>query len=283
MTLRRDYSYKRFHNPLFKNRPAHRRALFSLGRLTAATVILALCGAVWLFAFSPFFQIDQINVSGSQHIAAWEYRAAVNDVLNQKRWFIFPKRSLLILSEDDLIKQLNDRFVLASAEVVKRPPRTLDLTIKERISSIRLKMPDGSQAILDLDGIVIRLYRPDEVLDPEAQALNLLVIDKQEALALKTRIVDPAVIQAVIDAPKALDDAFGGTFKISELHLDNKSSRTLRIVTSEGWAIYTDAQQPMRGQLANARLVVQNKVGGDRSKLDYVDVRFNEKVFFKLK
>ena len=65
--------------------------------------------------------------------------------------------------------------------------------------------------------------------------------------------------------------------------IDGKDAQTIRLRTSEGWSIYLDAAQDLRGQLLNAEVVLRTKVGAQRPQLDYIDVRFGEKVFFKLR
>lgn len=243
------------------------------------------------------FRIDAIDIRGNEQIAGWEFRDAVKDILAEKKWFVLPGDNLLLLSEEELKRNLNERFVLESLDIVKRPPRTLTIELRERVSSILMQMPDGGQAMLDLDGQVIRVSSPEQAIelfapigpnkaaDPSRLRPKFYVLydDRTETVSQRERAVSPGVIQAVIELPKLISRHFGMPAAGVEIHIDGKAGGTVRAVTPEGWSIYFDAEKPLGEQATNAELVVRTKVGSDRPRLDYVDVRFDEKIFFKLR
>lgn len=294
--VRRDYSRKAFSNPLFK--PTRERGPSRWrGRLTALAVVLALGGWIWFVGFSPVFRIETIEIRGNESIPTWEVRDAVTDALKERRWLLMPQTSLLVASEDGIKDALNDRFVLASLEVSKEPPRTLVIELQERVSAILLHLPDGRQGLIDLQGVVTRLYRPEEALDVAKRLgpsldeqggrakpqVPVLFDERAEKLELREEALRPNVVQATIDLPALFEKRFGRAPYFEELRIDGKGSQTLRLVTSEGWAIYLDASQDLERQIANAEIVLKTKVGDQRRQLDYIDARFGEKVFFKLR
>lgn len=293
--VRRDYSRKSFSNPLFETRSG--RARVRRGRLVGIIGVAAAAGWVWLAAFSPVFRINDVQVRGAERIPSWEIRDEIDEALAGRRWWFFPKRSLLILSEDDLRSSLNERFVLESLTITKKPPHTLAVEVRERVSAVLLQMPDGSQGLVDLQGSVTRLYKPEEALETipkqgptldeqqgrERVAYPVLFYDKDEPLSLRKQALRPETVQAVIDLPGLVEAQFNRTPYLAETHIDGASSQTLRILTSEGWAIYLDASRSLAEQLENAATILRAKVGKDRNRLEYIDVRFGEKVFFKMK
>ncbi len=296
--VRRDYSRKSFSNPLFE--PARgereirvrwrRRVLFLAG-------FAAVGGWVWLTAFSPVFKITEIAVLGADRIPSWEVRDAVTELFKERRWLILPKSSLLVLSEEDVASSLNERFVLESLNVTKRPPHTLAINLKERISAILLQLPDSSQGLVDLEGRVTRLYKTEEALEivpklgpsiDEQQGRTsvrypALYDDKNEKLSLREQVLRPETVQAVIGLPGLFDARFNRAPYLVEMHIDGVGSQTLRAVTSEGWAIYLNVAGNIQEQLENAQTILKNKVGENRAGLEYIDVRFGEKIFFKVK
>lgn len=294
--VRRDYSRKAFNNPLFK--PSRDRGPGRWrGRLTALAILAALGGWVWFVGFSPTFRIDEIEILGNEGIPDWEVRDAVTDALKERRWLIMPQTSLLIASEDGIAAALNERYVLESLTVSKHPPRKLTIELKERVSAVLLQMPDGRQGLVDLQGAVTRLYRPEEALDvvrklgPSLEEQSgtrktqypVLFDERDEKLELREEALSPAVVQAAIDLPGLFEERFSRAPYFEEARIDGKDALTIRVRTSEGWSIYLDAAQDLRGQLLNAEVVLRTKVGTQRGQLDYIDVRFGEKVFFKLR
>jgi len=294
--VRRDYSRKSFNNPLFRPTRPNGASPWR-GRATFLAVLAAIGGWIWFIGFSSTFQIDEIDISGNTTIPTWEVRDAVTDALKGRRWLIMPRTSLLVMSEDGIADALNERYVLESVVVTKHPPRKLSVEIKERVSAILLQMPDGHQGLVDLEGTVTRLYRPEEALEV-AKKLGprlgeetgtpkprypVLFDDRNETLELREDAVQPVVVQAAIELPQLFEERFGRAPYLEEVRIDGLSATTIRVRTSEGWSIYLDAGQDLGGQLLNAEVVLKTKVGGDRPQLDYIDVRFGEKVFFKLR
>ena len=294
--VRRDYSRKSFNNPLFQ-RSRERGPERWRARLTAFAILLALGGWIWFIGFSPTFRIDEIEIVGNENVPDWEVRDAVMDALKARRWLIMPQTSLLIASEADIADVLNERYVLESLEVTKHPPRKLTIALKERVSAVLLQLPDGRQGLVDLQGTVTRLYRPEESLEvtkrlgpsikeqagaPKVQ-YPVLFDERDETLELREEALHPRVVQAAIDLPKLFEERFGRAPYFEEARIDGKDAQTIRLRVSEGWSIYLDAAQDLRGQLLNAEVVLKTKVGAQRPQLDYIDVRFGEKVFFKLR
>jgi hypothetical protein len=283
-TTLRDYSRKRFHNPLFErreySRPRNIRRLAVMGLIMAA-----LAGWIWFLAFSGFFSVTRVDIKGNARVATWEIEDAVKDIMKGRRWWLAPNDNLMFLSEDDLSAQLIDRFVLASAEVTKKPPRTISITVAERVSSIMMSSPDGSHTVLDLDGTAIRVFRPGESTDVAALGTqgHLIVNEKDEKIALRERVLSKEVVETVVAARNAMQEVWNDTPAFAEARIEGKGSQTVKIVTSEGWTIYVDAKQPLKEQLANAKAIIESKVGQDRPKLEYIDVRFGEKIFYRMR
>jgi len=111
----------------------------------------------------------------------------------------------------------------------------------------------------------------------------VLFDERDETLELREDALRPNVVQAAIDLPRLFEERFGRAPYFEELRIDGKDAQTIRLRTSEGWSIYLDAAQDLGGQLMNAEVVLKTKVGAQRPQLDYIDVRFGEKVFFKLR
>lgn len=295
--VRRDYSRKSFSNPLF-SAPRGGGGRRWRRWLTLGAAAAALGGWVWFAAFSPEFRITDIRIEGAQNLAEWDIRDTVNETLAKRRWFVLPQTSLLVVPESAIVSALNDRYVLESLEVTKVPPHTLTIRLKERVSAVLLQMPDGSQALIGLDGTVTRLYAANEALDAvpklgpnkdetaasaKPPAYAVLYDDRAETLNLRDAAVRPETAKAAIELPKAFSAVFGNAPTLNQVHLDGTQAQTLRAITSEGWAIYLNASDDLKKQLDDAQAILKTKIGGDRKNLEYIDVRFGEKVFFKLR
>lgn len=292
--VQRDYSRKRYENP---NRPEKSAWNFRWKKwMLPVGLIGVIVGWSWFLFFSNSFRINDIQVLGSDRIQEWEIRDALEELMSQKYAYIIPKRSLLLLPEKEMRAYLLSHFVLDDVEIMKDPPHGLHVTIHERVSTIFMLLPNGSQAMLDLDGIVVKTYRPEDALEISrafgptrevqknpAEGLPILFIDKSAPLTIHDETISSAVVQAVILIPGLIEETFGSGLRSDEIHIKDFDSMTLRVITTEGWSIYLDAEHDVAEQIKDARTVIQGKLGDNRHTLEHVDVRFGEKIFIKTK
>lgn len=279
----RDYANHRYANPLFERKRGLPRRFPWKRWLGALVIVVAVALGAWFLLFSSYLRVTDIEVTGNSRVQAWEVQDAVKGIMKERRWYLVPESNILILPEAELVARLTDQFVFASVEVTRRPPHRLDIAVRERASTVTLKFPDGSRAVLGLDGAVLRLYRPD---DPEPDPKFLeheALCDQISRLTLKQQAFAATTVTNIIEASENFKTIITDGVEVKEIHLDAMNGRTLRLVTTEGWMIYVDARAPLPAQLQAAALVLKEKVGADRPKLDYIDVRFGEKIYFKLK
>lgn len=259
-------------------------------------IIAALLGWVWFLAFSNAFQITDIHIQGNDRIQDWEIKDSLNELMHERYAYIIPKRSLILLSETEIREHLLNNFVLNSVEIVKDPPHGLSLTVEERVSTIFMIMPNGSQAMLDLNGTVVKTYRPEEALEISrafgptlevqknpAEGLPVLFSDRSIPLMIHDESINSSVVKAVIEIPGLIEETFGSGLRSDEIHIKDIDSETLRVITTEGWSIYLDVGHSVAEQITDAKTVIQGKLGDDRRALEHVDVRFGEKIFIKTK
>ena len=58
----------------------------------------------------------------------------------------------------------------------------------------------------------------------------------------------------------------------------------MQVKTNAGWHIYLKMNDDIKAQLENLDLTLKNSIAPDeQSKLEYIDLRFGEKVYYKYK
>lgn len=116
-------------------------------RITAAIAVLAvLAGVIWLLFFSPLFRLDesQITVSGSNE---WVSEDDIREIAAQQAG-----KSLLLVSGNDVVDQLNDIPGVTEAEVTKQFPNSLLVTVEAEKPAAMLQTPDGTLTAVDQEG-----------------------------------------------------------------------------------------------------------------------------------
>jgi len=73
----------------------------------------------------------------------------------------------------------------------------------------------------------------------------------------------------------------GADFKILRVEIsEEKKVLEYQAITTEGWKIYFEPKVGLREQVNNLFLVLREKFS-DRTKLEYIDLRFGNRVFYK--
>ncbi|KKT28001.1 MAG: hypothetical protein UW15_C0039G0006 [Parcubacteria group bacterium GW2011_GWC1_44_10] len=61
------------------------------------------------------------------------------------------------------------------------------------------------------------------------------------------------------------------------------ANKDIKITLKEGWHILLSLNVPAEESAANLKLLLDKKIGKQRSKLEYIDLRFLDKAFYKLR
>lgn len=134
-----------FNARLKERRRANARSIaLRVAAVVAAVAVLA--GLVWLLFFSSVFRLEvsQISVSGGNE---WVSESEVLDIASEQAG-----KSLLLVSSDDVVDQLNDIPGVTQAEVVKEFPNGLSVTVEAQKPAAMLQTPDGTLTAVDTEG-----------------------------------------------------------------------------------------------------------------------------------
>jgi len=204
---------------LVAGRPWRRRRRAIIGTLAAVAVLLvaALSAAIWL----PALQLQQVTVSGDEYVDQEQVRSSVETRLGH---------SVLLLPTSAVAEELTEVPGVRNAEVERRWPDGVHVTITERQPLAAVAQPDGSSAILDEEGVE---------LPPEAG----------EGATLVPLEIDPAsddpegATEAMVEVLAGLPDPLRGS--LVEVSAASRSDVTLSLSLEDGGSktvVWGDAQ-----------------------------------------
>lgn len=222
---------------------------------------------VYVFFFSDFLKVKNIEVSGNQKLGADDVKQALIQEVSEKILFFIPKN---IFSLD---------FKKLSAEISQKFPEIERISIKRNLpntvyAEIIEKVPAGCWCFeqcyyFDQYGVI---FQENVGCD------NLLVIKSDKI---------PEISKQIISETEAKD--FTNIYKeinpIAEIKDISVFDETKIVLQSKlGWKAYLRFDEDIQNQIINLKAVLEQKVSEDkRSQLDYIDVRFGNKVFYKFK
>ncbi|NCN07394.1 hypothetical protein GW933_01735 [Candidatus Falkowbacteria bacterium] len=266
--IKKDYKRKHFSNPYFTRSVKKEHS----GGFNTKLYLKILLGVflLYIIIYSDLFKIQTIDVNGADLINKIELEQIVDEQLNNWRWFILPQQNILFISKSNIIKAIGGKYGLDEI-AIKRGWKKITINIKERINYLIIKNND-KLFFVDKQGIIIREIRPEES-NIYISEFPLMLTDKE------TTIGTEAVSSTIVDFILQLNDKL----KSLGIEINNYKSGGLNeitAITKLGWQAHFDVTSNFDTAIENMQMVLNNKVK-DRSVLEYIDLRFGDKIYYK--
>jgi len=255
----------------FKPKSWWQRSRLKLLLICILLVILALI-------YSPLFKIKNVIINNTSSILTYNHvKALLIEYINTPKFYILPQDNLLIFSPQGAKKDLADKLDISKINFERHWPNVLRVTLEEDVVTAIFKSQDKYYS-LNKRGVVI-----DEIEQTQLEPSLVLIENENIPNALVgDQIVEERVINFIAELIGEWHTNNVGIM-ISKIIINNDDLPTLYIVTSEGWQILITIQAPAKEQISNLKTLLVARIKDDQSKLDYVDVRFGNKLFYKLK
>ncbi len=274
LRLRRDYQPKTFINPFYSQliRPPRRT---KAKKIKLIILFLALLINLTILLRHPFFNINQINLSGQVRIAPSSIQTIIDQELNRRKLFFFSQGNYWLANSSRIARAITASYSLENLKVNKKFPRSLTINLTEKEAALVYQV-GLKKWLLDNQGKIIQ----EAGAGDETNRLPIVVAESvSSTMKLATTIVPPATIkfltflQAKIPEMTKVEVAFG--------KLKDEEGRVLHLTTSENWQIYLDRQNDWDKQVNVLATILNTKLKGGREKLKYIDVRYENRAYFQ--
>lgn len=288
MKRRRDYQRKSFRNPFFshskKTKP--QRRLFFLPLILLIVFIVGL----YFLNVSDFLKIKNIEVRGNQKVSSKEIKAVVLNQLTKKRFLIFPQSNILFFNKKVVRNELDKNYLFADLRIKKRYFNTIEIEIEEKTNLV-VWISNSKQYYLDLLGTAVKEIEPADRLvyqqqgETEIVRAGIITSDypviydqSNQLVKIGQKIVEKKIIDFVV----SLNDKFLKQFDFATDYylMPNQAASEITLITKEGWRVYFNLNELAENQAKLLSVILAEKIQ-DRKNLEYIDLRFGERVFYK--
>lgn len=239
---------------------------------------LAALAAAASALLAPQFRVERMSAVGGTGPLRAEAETLAAAFVSEHAFFAGAPR-LFLVARDDLAEALvADMPRLATVQVLRRLPGTLELHLQEKVPVAHLTL-GGRSFALDSGGAIIA-----EVPSEEAAAAHLpLIRDEQTTLDVRPgdRVVSERVIALLHDVIVLLPERLA--VAVEELVIPAIGSEEVHVKTDAGWRLLLDARRPLEDQLLSLEKAVAEELAPeDLDRLEYVDLRIAGKVYYRL-
>lgn len=233
-------------------------------------VILAVAGCYFLF-FTELFNIKLIRVRGDYPVAPEQAVKLTNVFLNQN--IIFPKRFFFFFNTEAFAKEFENYYALDSIKIQKKfKTRSVDIFLNQR-APVGYLISRGLVFKIDKNGRIIEYVKT--------------VVDKDKYFRIydAENNLPPDGIEK-----EAMDFIFNFyNYPLGEIFeplywqfFQDKNQLTLK--TDKNYFIYFNYKANLESQLQTLNKFFQYIVTEENmSKIDYIDLRFDERIYYKFK
>ena len=316
----RDYHTRPYKgNPYSTGRK--RKGYFSSWRnkLGLLALLAVLTAWAWLILYSPYLEIKNIKIYGTKEIPVNAVETLVQSQLNSPRYLIFKQKNIFLFDEVKLEQRIRESFKLEDVKLEKKLWDTLRIQIYEN-KAVLVYQEGEHYYNVDKKGIVLKEIKlkgieeglipiekyiepPQEPEPAEGEEKTTEdedlegdeTGDSPEAEEIEEVEVPPIPIKLWQDEEQILSEEMtqfimqtnielkDNNLPITTFAIPDFEGREVRILMTEGWQAYLDIDDDPEDQIKHLDLVLKQKIKTDREHLDYVDLRFGERVVYKLR
>jgi cell division protein FtsQ len=252
-----------------KRKSIFRNRFFWLGIL----ILIIFGGAFYLICFYSFFQVKEIEISGTsasalatadkQKVLFSEIQKIVEEKINQKVLF-FPSRSIFLVNFQEIREEALGSFPqIEEANLERKFPNTILVRVEER-KPVAIFCQDANCFSVDKHGIIF---------EPATTEQSLVMLRKagEEETNFGKKIIEEEQLSKVLEVEAELKNEL----KILVEEILIISDERFNVKTSEGWQVYFNFQEDLDWQLTKLKTILGEEIPQERRKdLEYVDVRF---------
>ncbi|MCF7820797.1 MAG: hypothetical protein K9M44_05035 [Candidatus Pacebacteria bacterium] len=276
---KKDYKDKSFENPFFKDKRQGRGSKskkYKFKIIIFTTLIVAIVfTAIWFFYISETFKIKVIEISGELRVDKAEIENLVREDLD-KKYFIFSQSNLFVFSQQDLETHLQNKYNFAKIEIEKIIPDKLVIKAVER-SYKAIWFESGNYYYIDDQGFILEKINNLEALKPE----DFPIIENQSSDLISDNSISQSTetLNFAIKAWQALKAR--QTSLVIEKFIINNEKNSLNAKLIGGPILYLNLLKEPQDQINNLIILHQEQLQADIFSLSYIDLRYDEKIFYQ--
>lgn len=221
------------------------------------------------------FRLTQIEISDNQELASEEVKNFVQSQLDRSRLVMFKNNNYFLVKINRLQKDLMTNFNLDGVESTKSFPHTIKIKLQEKISQF-IWQRDDTLYLVSARGA---LNRQIEALSENTK--KYLVLQDFRAQKPSTdQILNDNELNLINKIADAWASAFSDNNSLTKIYLSDDLSQ-LNVQVKVGYVIKLDATKDINEQLSNLKKVLAENIITDPNSVEYIDLRFGDRIFFK--
>lgn len=254
------------------NRPVWLSWLFKSSPLAMVAVLLVII-------YSPLFRIRNVVINNIPFRETEDrLQTAMQQFFQTRRAYVLPQANLIFFNAA-AARQILSRELYSDNVVFERHwPNVLKINYQPG-NIVSLWKSQGKIFAVDQAGRLIQ-----ELTNAKIYSLNLLLVE--EAGGGERKLGDVVATGQLVSLLQNLPAVWSGNvdkYKIERVVVDVKSLPTVDVYTPDDWYVQVSAEEDLVKQIQVLKRLLEEKIKGDISRVQYIDVRFIKKASYTFK
>jgi len=259
-----------------------RRKRLVLKAIVVGVIFVAVFAGVVAFFRITYFQVEKIEISGNNLIDGDDLTDAIKAKLEGKYLGLFPKANIFLIPKDKILAELPENFKrIKKISLDKKYFGAIAVKIEERNNAV-LFCEKEDCAYTDENGFVFEKspYFSGTVFLKLIDQRNLDSGENAKKIDgyLGTNLIEESEFKKILEFAGLIAKIDGG---VSEVIL--KKENIYEFYTQEGWKIILNDKNEPQSAYLNLITALDSNIKDKRPKLDYIDLRLGNKIYFKYK
>jgi len=212
------------------------------------------------------FKIKDISLETNEDITINEIQDTIDDFLETNRLLLFKNSNYFLIEKDKLEDILLEEYNLDNIEIKKSFPNKLNILVTEKISNFILQKDDALY-LLTSEGTLNR--KISGLIDNYPILVDLNEDKEKKEYNLELEYINNIFL--------LWNEVIGDKVSIKKVYIEDNND--LKIGTNFEYNIILDKEKDIKDQLGNLNKVILGNITG--TDIDYIDLRFGDKVYFK--
>ncbi len=244
--------------------------------LVLLAVLLVLTGLVFLTRI-PAIQISRVDITGNSFVPTDEIRGKTDSILRSKHLFVIPKSNFFIFSKRELVSRIKENPAVIDVRINKNMFDSIEISVTEQEKeAIYCNSFERSECFyINKEGYLYSKVGSDVALDQE-----IVMYLEGEQRKITEYVLDGSLYANVLGFIKA-SSRYGipisNVYVKSDGVIEFNTQASARLITSR----YDDLEKDFSNLIAlfDQAVLTKEQLPG----IDYIDLRFGNKVFYKNK
>ena len=254
-----------------------RRKRLVLKAVVVGVIAVAIFAAVVAFFRIPYLQVEKVEISGNSLIDGDDLIEEIKAEIEGKYFGLFPKVNIFLIPKRKILAELPQEIKrIKNIALEKKYFGTIAVKIEERSNSA-LYCETENCVYADESGFVF------EKAPYFSGAVFLKLIDQRSPDKtiedfIGSNLIDESEFKKILEFASLIAQIGNG---ITEVIL--KKENIYEFHTQEGWKIILNDKNEPQSAHFNLITAIEANIKNKRAKLDYIDLRLGNKIYFKYK